>query len=381
MSRAKCLRRFVFPSCGILFLAGCSVNQGTSLASAGGASGGTTTTAPSTLPPATQKNLYVVQGGRDPISTLVFPLTAYGSATPTLEIPGSQVALDGAGNIYVLDQKSDPSLTVTSINVYSANAPTGKPVRSLPVGPGTKISTVVAMAVSQAGEIFVNDRQGIAVFGATATGDADPVRYIQEPASEGSSVARAIWARFMAVDSSGNLYVGQNSEDQTIIVFGPKDTGIVAPSRTIAGPLTHMGRAACNYGYGIFGLAVDDPGNIYALYRCFVERNAPTPLTVYEFGPTANGNVAPIRSITTPPEVGLYYAGSGLAVDSAGTLYASGSYQVGPFAFVPAVFEFPATASGTVTPSNILTSSAWSLYPPPPGEDDWFDPSGSIAVH
>jgi len=132
----------------------------------------------------------------------------------------------------------------------------------------------------------------------------------------------------MAVDSSGNLYVGQNSEDQTIIVFSPKDTGIVTPSRTIAGPLTHMGRAACNGGYGIFGLEVDDPGNIYALYRCFVERNAPTPpLTVYEFGPTANGNVAPIRSITTPPEVGLYYAGSGLAVDSAGSLYASGSYQ------------------------------------------------------
>jgi hypothetical protein len=144
-----------------------------------------------------------------------------------------------------------------------------------------------------------------------------------------------------------------------------------------------MGRAACNYGYAIFGLAVDDPGNIYALYRCFVERNGPTPpLTVYEFGPTANGNVAPIRSLTPPPELELYNAGSGgLAVDSAGTLYASGGYQVGPFPFVPAVFEFPATASNTVTPSNILTSRAWTPFPPPPGEDDWFDPSGSIAVH
>src|SRR5258705_6249368 len=219
MSRASRLRCFILCSCGILFLAGCSANQEASPASAGGTSGGTTTIAPSTLPPATQKNLYVVQAGRDPISTLVFPLTAHGSATPTLEIPGSQVAVDGVGNIYVLDQKGYPDFTVTSINVYSADSPTMKPIRSLPVGSGTKVSTVIAMTVSQTGEIFVNDRQGIAVFGPTATGDVDPVRYIQESARQGGSDTRAIMARFMAVDSSGNLYVCQNSEDQTIIVF------------------------------------------------------------------------------------------------------------------------------------------------------------------
>jgi hypothetical protein len=377
MSRTSCLRCFVLCSCGILFLAGCSANQGASLAPRGGAAAGTTTSPPSALPPATQKNLYVVQAGGNPVSTLVFPLTAHGSATPTLEIPGSQVAVDGAGNIYVLDQKGYPDFTVTSINVYSADSPTMKPIRSLPVGPGTKISAVRTMTVSPAGEIFVSDTKGIAVFSPTATGDADPVRYIQDFGVEGFSAAS--WASFMAVDKAGNLYAGNYGSP--VFVFGPKDTGPVAPSRIIAGSLTQMGVAGCNGGSAMFGMTVDDSGDLYVLYRCQMDRYAPaSSLAVYEFAPNANGNVSPIRTFTTPG-MGIYYAGTGLAVDSAGTVYVSASYQVGSYGFVPAVFEFPATASGTVTPSSILTSIAWSRYPPPPGEDGWFDPSGSIAVH
>lgn len=183
---------------------------------------------------------------------------------------------------------------------------------------------------------------------------------------------------YMAVDNAGNLYLGSNG---AIIVFGPKDTGPVAPSRTIAGSLTQMGVAGCNGGSAMFGMTVDDSGDLYVLYRCAMERYAPAnSLAVYEFAPNVNGNVSPIRTFTTPG-MGIYYAGTGLAVDSAGTTYVSASYTVGQFAFVPAVFEFPATASGTVTPTYILTSSAWNLITPPAGADDWFDPSGSIAVH
>jgi hypothetical protein len=202
MSRISCLCSFLIGSSGMLFLAGCGANQVAPLASPGWISAGTTSSAPPALPPATQKNIYVVQAGRDPISTLVFPLTAHGSATPTLEIPGSQVAVDGAGNIYVLDQKGYPDFTVTSINVYSGDSPTGKPIRSLPVGPGTKISAVRAMTVSPAGEIFVSDFKGIAVFSPTATADADPVRYIQDLGVGGSTAAAS--AAFMAVDNADN---------------------------------------------------------------------------------------------------------------------------------------------------------------------------------
>jgi len=376
MSRTSSLYSFVFCCCALSVLAGCDGGRQPVSTPPGG-----TTTATDPLPTPAQKNLYVVQAGRDPISTLVFPIAAGSSSTPYLEIPGSHVSVDGAGNIYTLDQENYPTFAVTSINVYSANSPTGKPVRSLPVGPGTKISAAYDMAVSAAGEIFVNDGNGIAVFSPTATGDADPARYIEDLGGE--EPAAIIWTRFMVVDTSGNLYVGTNSDQRPIAVFGPNDTGPVAPSRTIAGSLTHLGGAACEGGFGIFGMTVDDPGNLYVLYRCMTTSDDPSAesLTVYEFGPTANGNVAPIRSVTTPG-MGIYYAGTGLAVDSAGTIYVSASYGTeSPFSFVPAVLEFPATASGTVNPSNVLTSPAWSLLTPPAGSDDWFDPSGSIALY
>ncbi len=380
MGRTRYLLSFALCSCGMAVLAGCNGRQPLSSTSGG------TTPATNPLPTPTQKNLYVVQAGSDPISTLVFPIAAGSSSAPSTRIPGSQVSVDGAGNVYTLDQVNDPALTdtsiVTGINEYSANSLNGAPVRSLPAGPGTKISAVQAMTVSPAGEIFVSDGKGIAVFSPTATGNADPVRYIQDLG--GAEPAAIIWTRFMVVDTSGNLYVGTNSDQLPIVVFGPEDTGPVAPSRTIAGPLTHLGSAGCDGGYAIFGMTLDDPGNLYVLYRClstsFAESTA-----VYEFGPAANGNVAPIRSVTTPG-MGPGDTGNGLAVDSAGTIYVSGYVSASNAPelfpnFAPAIFEFPATASGTVNPSNVLTSPAWSFLIPPAGQDDWVDPSGSIAVH
>jgi hypothetical protein len=41
---------------------------------------------------------------------------------------------------------------------------------------GTKIQTFYGFTVSAAGEIFVNDGNGVGVFSPTANGDADPVR-------------------------------------------------------------------------------------------------------------------------------------------------------------------------------------------------------------
>ena len=71
MGRTRYLRSFVFCFCALSALAGCNgVREPLSIAP-----GGTTTTT-DPLPTPTQKNLYVVQAGRDPISTLVFPIAA-----------------------------------------------------------------------------------------------------------------------------------------------------------------------------------------------------------------------------------------------------------------------------------------------------------------
>jgi hypothetical protein len=334
------------------------------------ASSGTNSTTAVTAPPllpATQKNLYVVQAAHNPISTLVFPLTAGAGSSPSYEIAGSQVAVDGAGNIYVLIQDPYPSFTVHGINVYAAAAPTGRPIRSLPVGPGTKIADARVLAVSKAGEIYVYDGTGIAVFDATATGDTDPARYIQGVPTPGVEGPGKIWANYMTVDAAGNLYVAGNGYIP-IVVYGPKDTGPVVPMRTIAGDQTSM-TTACQ-GYAMVGMTANDAGEIYVLYVCYPTRTtSDTPVTLYKFAAGANGNVAPEKSLTI--QSAPHFA-TGLAMDSAGNIYVNTGY---------AVLEYASGASGNAMPSNTLTSMLMGRMPPPPGEDDWFDPSGTIVLH
>jgi hypothetical protein len=334
-------------------------------------SSGTNPTTAVTPPllPATQKNLYVVQAAHSPTSTLVFPLTAAAGSSPSYEIAGSQVAVDGAGNIYVLNQESYPTFTVHSINVYAATSPTGKPIRSLSVGAGTKIADARVLAVSKAGEIYVYDGTGIAVFDATATGAADPVRYIQSVATMDLPIAPGkIWANYMTVDDAGNLYVASNRDDWPIMVYGPKDTGAVAPMRAIGGSQTSMGTAC--HGYAMVGMAVNGAGEINVLYVCYpTSTTSNAPVTLYKFGAGANGNVAPEKSLTL--QSAPHFA-TGLALDSAGNIYVNTG---------DAVFEYAPGASGDAVPSKTLTSALMGRMPPPPGEDDWFDPSGTIALH
>jgi hypothetical protein len=107
----------------VLLVAGCGANPILI--------GGTTppvTNPPAPTPPATpssvtEPSVYVMGGSTGP-AVLVFPQTVSGTTKGTLEIPGGQDSLDGAGNMYVL--------AGSSINEYSASALNGTPTRSLP---------------------------------------------------------------------------------------------------------------------------------------------------------------------------------------------------------------------------------------------------------
>jgi len=288
---------------------------------------------------------------------MIFPITDSGWAEPPVEIPGSQVSVDGVGNIYVVVQNNHSPYEATSINVYAPDSPSGIPVRSLPVGQGTKISAVRRMVASAIGEIFVSDGIGIAVFSSTATGDADPVRYILGNSQPGGGASTAIVPGYsIAVDSSDNLYV-LNTSDSSIVVFGPTATGNAVPSRTIAGPLTLVTSPYYN------DMTTDALGNLYVLCYC-LKTTGLNAFGVLEFASTANGNVAPMRYVTTPG-MDTEYEGTGVAVDSAGTIYVMASRVLSQ----GAVFEFPATASGSITPAKTLTYSTW------------WESMGTIAVH
>jgi hypothetical protein len=335
--------------CSALLLIGCAPSQPVAGGSSSvpistdgggttGGSGGSATPAAcsggSVLNIATP-SIYLVQAGHGPYSVLVFPKQASGSTAPTAEIPGTLVSVDSAGNVYVLSPSG------SCIVEYPAASSTTNVARFLPVGPGTKISAVNDMAVTPAGEIYVSDGYGIAVFASAATGDAAPTRYI---------VSAGLTPGLVAVDGSDNLYV-QNTVDSSIAVFGPTATGAVAPSRTISGGGITSGA------HLTFGMTTDTLGDLYVLCVCAPATPESNNLfAVFEFGPTANGNATPIRQLTSP-DMYPWSGGPGLALDSAGMIYITAGPPTGG---AQTVFEFPPTASGNVHPSEVVTSSVWT---------------------
>jgi hypothetical protein len=345
MRKTNSLCSSVVSSLAMVLLAGCSSNPAST---SNVATSPPVTPPPPATPQITGTNVYVVQSGRSPSSILVFPQVATGLTLPTLEITGSQVSVDGNGNIYLF--------TGTSIDEYSASSPTGAPLRYLPLGPMAKINGVNDVMATATGEIFVSDGKGIAAFSPTATGDADPVRYIVPQPAEGSSTP--IIPGLIAVDNSDNVYV-QNLADSSIVVFGPTDNGNVVPTRTIAGALTRLnGQGSSSY---INAMATDTLGNLYVMCLCApAQKGGSYDFGVFEFAPVALGNVAPIRFVTSPEMYPYTSDGNGIAVDSAGTIYVSAGTTSG----TQALFEFSSSASGRVAPSNTVTLSGWDNTPP-----------------
>src|ERR1700720_2876182 len=97
MDRIQHTWLYTFCFCTLLVVIGC----GSKSVQTGGVTAPVTNPSPPS-PPAgpssvTVPSVYVVGS-----SVLVFPQTANGATEPTLEIPGGQVSLDGAGNVYVL---------------------------------------------------------------------------------------------------------------------------------------------------------------------------------------------------------------------------------------------------------------------------------------
>jgi hypothetical protein len=348
MTRTFYLLNSVLYCCGIVLLAGCKITPSappvTLPVTPPVTSGGTTPPGGPSVGESLPASIYAVVSGiaedknwsSDSVFIFAKTTTSYlNDEVASWEIAGSKIRTDSAGNLYVLTDKD--------ISVIPPYTPLLTKLRSLPVGPGTKIPTVNDMAVSLTGEIFISDGKGIAVFDETANGTADPARYILGNSQPGGGPATAIAPGLIAVDPSGNLYV-QNTADSSIAVFGPTATGTVVPSRKIAGP-----QAQLNSDGQIDGVATDTAGDLYVLCNCVAADNGKPILGIIEFDPAANGNVSPIRSVTTAG-MNSNYSGTGVAVDSAGTIYISGGKDSNT-----TIFEFSATASGNVAPANTVT--------------------------
>jgi hypothetical protein len=155
----------------------------------------------------------------------------------------------------------------------------------------------------------------------------------------------------LALDPSGNIYVAnQNygSGSYAIAVYAAGANGNVAPIRTISGSATLLSCPA--------GIALDarTPPNIYvANNSCSGSSAGNYAITVYAGG--ANGNVAPIQTINGN-YTGLSFP-VGIAVDGSDNIYV---YNWG--GTVPSITVYAAGANGNVAPIQTIAGNHTSLY-------------------
>jgi hypothetical protein len=184
-------------------------------------------------------------------------------------------------------------------------------------------------------------------FGATATGTFTPLRRIEAASFPNSPVGP------LAVDASGDVavqgYVTGVGYANAIYVEAPTANGVVTPARTIAGSNTLLGNTV------VTSMKFDASGNLYVL------GSLSKAGTVLVFGPTANGNVAPLRVMS--PNVPLADFDT-MAFDAAGNLYIADTQQPATSGGRPVanVYEFAAGASGSVSPiATLSVTGGYSL--------------------
>jgi sugar lactone lactonase YvrE len=150
-------------------------------------------------------------------------------------------------------------------------------------GPRTQIDRPWGLAFSYPGALYVTSMadfppsvagQNIAAFAPTANGNATPLRVISG-SNTGIAVPKSIF-----IDQWRNLIWIVNERGGSIEAFPLAADGNASPAIAIAGPRTRLENP--------LAVAVDAAGYVYA--------SSPTTITVY--APAANGDVAPVQTIT-----------------------------------------------------------------------------------
>src|ERR1035441_8968690 len=245
--------------------------------------------------------------------------------------PCYDVALDGAGNLYIV--AGSLIRKVTPAGIISTVAGGGSSVGDYVPATQADLSPT-AIAVDTAGNLFIAD----SVFGTSRIRKVDSTGSITTVAGgtqccalgNGGSALNAYiaipWG--LTVDSSGNLYIAQVDDSNNNLIRKVSTSGTIS---TVAGGGTSTGDGGPATSASLarpLGVAVDASGNLY-----ITEANGNRVREV-----SKSGTITTVAQITNPWHV---------AVDAAGNLYVTQSSGAAVRSITPAGTARPIAGTGT----------------------------------
>jgi hypothetical protein len=259
-------------------------------------------------------------------------------------------SLPQAGGVYVT---AGTGYAESSVDVYSLNANGNVPPIATLSG-RDYFRTIVDVALDASRKIWVNQGGPLAEFAPGSNGDPSP-----EAEIEGSyTMLCGCGDNLVALDTAGNIYTNDN-EAGSILVFAAGSNGNVAPIREIAGAYTQPTGL-------ITSITLSNSGQLYVSE--YAEDHGGSP-TILVFAAGANGNVAPIRTISGSNTGLNQYGALGLALDGNQVLYVANSCRYGCVGS-DSIVAFAKGANGNATPIRTISGAYTGLATPE-----------SVAVH
>ncbi len=289
-----------------------------------------------------QEELYVANSLGN--SVTVYPRTASGNIAPLRTLAGPATGLDSPMRL-VVDTINNELLVANlfSITVYprAASGDTA-PLRTLS-GPATGLNQPRGLVVDTVNnELLVVNLFSITVYPRTASGDTAPLRTVS-----GLGTGLDFSSSADADRVHDELVVGNSSflAPSSITVYPRTASGNTPPLRTVVGAATGL--------VGPAGLAVDTLNSELVVVNADGFGGNPS-ITVYPR--TANGNVAPLRSLQGPA-TGLSLPG-GVALDAATNELVVTNRNNN------SITVYPRTASGNAAPVQTLQGPDTGLSSP-----------------
>jgi sugar lactone lactonase YvrE len=183
------------------------------------------------------------------------------AASATFSEP-SGIAVDGSGNLFITDASNNKIREISSGGVVSTFAGSGAIGSADGTGTAASFYYPYGIAIDGSGNLYVADARNNKIRKITSAGIVTTFAGSGSPgAADGTGTAATLnYPTGIAIDTAGNLYVADNSNNE-IRMITPSGVVTTIAGSTKSGDTDGTGTAAVfEYPYGI---AIDKSGNIY----------------------------------------------------------------------------------------------------------------------